>query len=216
VTYIVGVDIGGTFTDFTLVDDTSGEILVEKCLTTPGQPEQAVMTGLRVLRDKRADALDGAAAVIHATTLLTNVILERKGARTGLLATHGFRDVLEFARELRYDVYDPFIEFPEPLVERPLRIGIRERALVDGTVMTPLEAADVRDAAETFRRHRVESVAISFLHSYRNSAHEQRARELLLEALPGVEISISSEVHWPETLPNFSHASWASRLTIVS
>ena len=193
--YRIGVDIGGTFTDFTMVDDGSGEIFVDKCLTTPGQPEQAVMEGLRAMRARRPDALTGAAAVIHATTLLTNVILERKGARTGLLATEGFRDVLEFARELRYDVYDPFIEFPEPLVERPLRLGIRERILVNGKVLAALEAADVSAAAETFRRSGVEAVAIAFLHSYRNPAHEQRAREILRAALPGVEISISSEVH---------------------
>jgi len=193
--YRIGVDIGGTFTDFTMVDDGSGEIFVDKCLTTPGQPEQAVMEGLRALRARRPDALTGAAAVIHATTLLTNVILERKGARTGLIATEGFRDVLEFARELRYDVYDPFIEFPEPLVERPLRLGVRERILVNGKVLTPLEAADVNAAAEIFCRNGVEAVAIAFLHSYRNPAHEQRARDILRAALPGVEISISSEVH---------------------
>ena len=193
--YRIGVDIGGTFTDFTMVDDQTGEVFVDKCLTTPGQPEQAVMQGLRELRSRRSDALSAAAAVIHATTLLTNVILERKGARAGLLATEGFRDVLEFARELRYDVYDPFITFPEPLVERPLRLGVRERILVNGSILTPLEESDVRRAAEVFRARGVEAVAISFLHSYRNAAHERRAREVLAAALPGVEISISSEVH---------------------
>ena len=193
--YRIGVDIGGTFTDFTMVDDRSGEVFVEKCLTTPGQPELAVLEGMRRFKALRPDTLSDSEAVIHATTLLTNVVLERKGALTGLLATEGFRDVLEFAREMRYDIYDPFIEFPEPLVERPLRIGIRERLLVDGSVRTPLHEEDVRAAAATFRRAGVQSVAICFLHAYRNPAHERRARDILAAELPGVQVSISSQVH---------------------
>lgn len=193
--YRIGVDIGGTFTDFTLVDDTTGEVLVEKCLTTPGQPEVAVLEGLRKLASLRKDALTGASAIIHATTLLTNVVLERKGATTGLVTTDGFRDVLEFARELRYDVYDPFITFPEPLVPRPLRVGVRERVLVDGSVRTSLHEEDVREAAALFKAHGVQSVAVCYLHSYRNASHERRTREILREMLPGVEVSISSEVH---------------------
>lgn len=193
--YRIGVDIGGTFTDFTMVDDESGEVLVEKCLTTPGQPEVAVLTGLRLLAQQRPDALTQASAIIHATTLLTNVVLERKGANTGLVTTEGFRDILEFARELRYDVYDPFIMFPEPLVPRPQRLGVRERMLVDGSVRVPLNEDDVRAAAAVFRSKDVQSVAVCYLHSYRNADHERRTREILREELPGVEISISSEVH---------------------
>jgi N-methylhydantoinase A/oxoprolinase/acetone carboxylase beta subunit len=193
--YRIGVDIGGTFTDFTLVDDRSGEVFVEKCLTTPDQPEQAVIEGLRRLAEIREDAVKGADAIIHATTLLTNVILERKGAITGLLATHGFVDLLEFARELRYDVYDPFIAFPEPLVERPLRLGVRERTLVDGSIRAPLCEDDVVAAADVFRRNGVQAVAVSFLHSYKNSESERRALEVLRRELPDVEVSLSSEVH---------------------
>ncbi|MCX7157903.1 MAG: hydantoinase/oxoprolinase family protein [Proteobacteria bacterium] len=193
--YRIGVDIGGTFTDFTMVDDRTGDVFVEKCLTTPGQPELAVLEGLRRFTALRADTLPNAEAVIHATTLLTNVVLERKGALTGLVTTAGFRDVLEFAREMRYDIYDPFIEFPEPLVERPLRIGVRERVLVNGKVHVPLSEADVRAAAAVFKKAKVQSVAICFLHSYRNPDHERRARDILARELPGVEFSISSEVH---------------------
>ncbi len=193
--YRIGVDIGGTFTDFTMVDDRTGDVFVEKCLTTPDQPERAVIEGMRRFKVLRADTLQNAEAVIHATTLLTNVVLERKGALTGLVTTEGFRDVLEFAREMRYDIYDPFIEFPEPLVERPLRLGVRERILVNGKVHVPLNEDDVRAAASVFRRARVESVAICFLHSYRNPDHERRTRDILAQALPGVEFSISSEVH---------------------
>ncbi|MBK8064311.1 MAG: hydantoinase/oxoprolinase family protein [Betaproteobacteria bacterium] len=193
--YRIGVDIGGTFTDFTMVDDRTGDVFVEKCLTTPDRPERAVLEGMRRFKQLRADTLHNAEAVIHATTLLTNVVLERKGALTGLLTTAGFRDVLEFAREMRYDIYDPFIEFPEPLVERPLRIGVPERVLVDGRVHVPLDEAAVRAAAAVFRKAGVQSVAVCFLHSYRNPDHERRAREILAAELPGVEFSISSEVH---------------------
>lgn len=193
--YRIGVDIGGTFTDFTFVDDVTGEVFVDKRLTTPDQPDRAVHEGITGYRAVRKDAVEGAGAIIHATTLLTNVVLERKGALTGLLTTYGFRDILEFGRELRYDVYDAFIEFPRPLVERPLRLGVRERVLVDGSVRVPLNEDDVREAAHAFRRAGVESVAIAFLHAYRNGAHERRARELIMELLPGVEVSISSEVH---------------------
>lgn len=191
----LGVDIGGTFTDFTLVNDQTGEVFVEKCLTTPGNPEQAVLQGVSLLSDEHSGFLAQASTFIHATTLLTNVILERKGAVTGLLTTAGFRDILEFGRELRYDVYDPFITFPKPLVERPLRLEVRERILVDGSVKTALNEQDVRDAGKVFTEQGVESVAICFLHSYRNPTHEQKAREILQEILPGVQISISSEVH---------------------
>jgi N-methylhydantoinase A/oxoprolinase/acetone carboxylase beta subunit len=193
--YRIGVDIGGTFTDFTLVDDATGEVFVDKCLTTPDQPERAVLEGLRNLRERQKDAIASASAIIHATTLLTNVVLERKGAVTGLLTTEGFRDILEFARELRYDVYDPFITFPKPLVERPVRLGVRERTLVDGSVRLPLNEDDVRRAAAVFAEHGVASIAVCFLHAYRNGAHERRAREILREMLPSVEISLSSEVH---------------------
>lgn len=193
--YRIGVDIGGTFTDFTMVDDGNGDVFVEKCLTTQDRPDEAVLEGIRRLTKARPDALQKAETVIHATTLLTNVILERKGAVTGLLTTEGFRDVIEFGRELRYDIYDPFITFPDPLVDRPLRLGVRERVLVDGTVRTPLDEAGVREAARVFRESGVQSVAVSFLHSYRSPEHERRARDILREELPAVEISISSDVH---------------------
>jgi len=193
--YRLGVDIGGTFTDFTLVDDASGRIVVEKCLTTPGRPEEGVMNGVEALTAGGTRTLADASAVMHATTLFTNVILERKGARTGLLTTAGFRDVLEIGRELRYDIYDPHIRFPAPLVDRPYRLGIRERMLVDGTVRETLDEADVRAAAATFRAAGVASVAVCFLHSYRNDAHERRAREILREEMPGVEVSLSCDVH---------------------
>ena len=191
----LGVDIGGTFTDFTLVNDRTGEVFVEKCLTTAANPEEAVLEGIATLSRDHTGFLREASTFIHATTLLTNVILERKGAVTGLLTTAGFRDILEFGRELRYDVYDPFITFPKPLVARPLRLEARERVLVDGSVKTPLNEQDVFDAGNEFLAMGVQSIAICFLHAYRNAAHERRAREILQEMLPNAQISISSEVH---------------------
>ena len=193
--YRIGVDIGGTFTDFTLVDEVSGEIAVAKELTTPQQPERAVMEGIASFRERRAHLLEETESVVHATTLATNVIIERKGAPTGLLTTEGFRDILEIGREARYHIYDLFIVFPEPLVPRPLRIGVSERVYSGGEVLEPLDEDSVRNAAAALRAAGVESVAVSFLHAYANPAHERRVRELLAQALPGVSVSLSHEVH---------------------
>lgn len=191
----VGVDIGGTFTDFTVLDTEGGAIQVAKRLTTPQAPERAVLGGLDDLAARVPDLMSRAGDLVHATTLATNVVIERKGAPTGLLATEGFRDILEIGREVRYDIYDLFIEFPQPLIDRPLRLGVAERMLADGTVLTPLDEAAVRAAARTFAKAGVGSVAVSFLHAYRNPAHELRARAILAEELPGIPVSLSHEVH---------------------
>lgn len=192
--YRIGVDIGGTFTDFTLVDEATGEVLVEKCLTTPDAPHLAVLAGLERYRRLRGDAVAGANTFVHASTLFTNTVLERNGAVTGLLTTAGFRDVLEIGRESKYEVYNAFIAFPRPIVPRDLRLEARERMLADGSVRLPLQEEDVEAAAQAFRKAGVTSVAIVFLHSYRNRAHEQRAAEILGRLLPGVELSLSSDV----------------------
>ena len=193
--YRLGIDIGGTFSDFALVDDADGTIRVEKTLTSAPAPEESVMRGIGNLAGAIPDLLARTREVIHATTLVTNVILERKGAKTGLLATQGFRDILELAREVRYDIYDMFIRLPEPMVPRRLRLGVPERVLADGTVLVPLDEAAVRQAAAVFRDEGVDAVAVSFLHSYRNGAHERRAAEILREELPAVTVSLSHEVH---------------------
>ena len=193
--YRLGIDIGGTFSDFAVVDDADGTIRVEKTLTSAHAPEESVMRGIGNLADAVPDLLARTGEVIHATTLVTNVILERKGAKTGLIATEGFRDILELAREVRYDIYDMFIRLPEPMVPRRRRIGVPERVLADGSVLVPLDEAAVRRAAAVFRDEDVAAVAVSFLHSYRNGAHERRAAEILREELPGVTVSLSHEVH---------------------
>jgi len=192
--YRIGIDIGGTFTDFTVFDGASGKVHVEKTLTTPEQPERGVRDGIDRLAARLPSLLAKASDVIHATTLVTNVVLERKGAKTGLLTTEGFRDILEMMREDRYNVFDLFIRFPMPLVPRHLRIGVTERTLANGSVVREVSAADVGAAAALFRQHGVEAVAICFLHGYRNPANELKAAELLRREMPDIEISLSHEV----------------------
>ena len=193
--YSIGVDIGGTFTDFTVHDARTGELHVEKCLSTPRHPERGVLHGLDLLA-RRIEGLEAQTRRInHATTLVTNAILERKGARTALLTTEGFRDILEQRLEFRYNVYDLHIRFPDPVVERPLRLGVRERILADGAVKTPLDEAQLRSLAAGLRGAGIAAVAVCFLHAYRNPAHERRAAEILAEELPGVPVSLSHEVN---------------------
>jgi len=191
----LGIDIGGTFTDFVLVDDSTGEVQVEKCLTTQAEPDQAVFTGIDHLARRNRDLLARMKDVIHATTLVTNVIIERKGSKTGLITTKGFRDILELRREDRYFLFDMFIRFPAPLVPRHLRVGVDERVLADGSELRPLAESEVREAARLFCKESVGAVAVSFLHSYANTAHEKRVREILAEEMPGVPVSLSHEVH---------------------
>ncbi|MFC1863763.1 hydantoinase/oxoprolinase N-terminal domain-containing protein, partial [Thermodesulfobacteriota bacterium] len=132
--YRLGCDIGGTFTDFVLLNEKTGEIIVNKCLTTPGDPSDAVEQGIRELEQKIGHYLENLDELIHGTTLVINSIIERKGAVTGLITTKGFRDVLELGRETRYATYDIFSEFPQPLIPRHLRLEVDERIRSDGTV----------------------------------------------------------------------------------
>src|SRR5210317_531333 len=133
--YRLGCDIGGTFTDFVLVDDETGEFQTNKCLTSPADPSEAVEQGIRELLDHAPDFIGRVTEFIHGTTLVINAIIERKGARTGLITTRGFRDVLELGREIRYAPYDVFAEFPEPLVPRRRRLEVDERVRADGSVL---------------------------------------------------------------------------------
>ena len=192
--YRVGIDIGGTFTDLILMDEATGERAIGKVLTTPQDPSVGAMQGLRELLDARGIRAADITHVIHGTTLVANALIERKGARAGLITTRGFGDVLEMGREKRYDIYDLFLEMPEPLIPRPHRMEVTERVLADGAVRTPLDERDARAAAERLAAAGVESVAVCFLHSYRNPAHEHRMRELLQQAAPGLFVSLSVEV----------------------
>src|SRR5262245_9955044 len=190
----IGVDIGGTFTDLVWVDDATGAVQVGKLLTTPKDPSQAVEQGVvSVLNDAGSLAAD-VRSLIHGTTLATNALIERKGARTGLLTTAGFHDAVEIGREGRYDMYDLFIDQPSPLVPRHLRLAVTERMMADGRVLTPLDPASARAAIERLRTAGVEAVAICLLHAYRNPAHERALRDICAELLPGVPASCSSDV----------------------
>jgi N-methylhydantoinase A len=193
--YSIGIDIGGTFTDFTVHDRRSGEIHIEKCLSTPQAPELGVLAGLDLLARRIPGLLAEAQRINHATTLVTNAILERKGATTALLTTEGFRDVLEQQYEKRYNVYDLRIRFPVPVVPRPLRLGVPERMYASGAVLRPLDEAAVVALAAQLSAAAVGAVAVCFLHAYRNPAHELRVAEILAAELPGIPLSLSHEVN---------------------
>src|SRR5919109_2542817 len=151
--YRAGVDIGGTFTDLLLLDERTGEMIIGKILTTPGDPSVAVIQGLQaVLQERQLDPAS-VSATIHGTTLITNAIIERKGAKTGLITTQGFRDALEIGREKRYDIYDIFLENPPPLVPRALRREVAERLDETGRVLVPLNRMQVLDVVQELRRH---------------------------------------------------------------
>ena len=190
----IGVDVGGTFTDFVLLDDTSGRTHTYKCLTTPRDPAEAIEQGLRALEAQVPDCIRALEEVIHGTTLVINAIIERKGARTGLLTTRGFRDVLELGREIRYAAYDAFAEMPVPLVPRERRLEVDEPLCADGTVLVPFDEASARAAIASLREQGVESVAVCLLNSFENPAHELALKRLLAEELPGIPLSISYEV----------------------
>jgi N-methylhydantoinase A len=192
--YRFGFDIGGTFTDFVLIDTTSGDVHTYKSLTTPKNPGNAVMEGWRALLDRtRAQGADVENA-IHGTTLITNALIERKGAVTAMVTTAGFKDVLEMGREMRYDIYDLLMVLPEPLVARPLRLEVHERLDAKGHVVQALDVAELEALKPTLEKHGVEAVAICFLHAFTNPVHEQLVAAWFAEHLPGLSISISSEV----------------------
>ncbi|MGH2533769.1 MAG: hydantoinase/oxoprolinase family protein [Thermomicrobiales bacterium] len=190
----IGVDIGGTFTDLLLFDEHVGAFAIAKVLTTPDDPARAVREGIVHLLETANIAPARVSRIVHGTTLVTNALIERKGARTALITTRGFRDAVEIAREHRYDLYDLFIERAEPLVPRPLRFEVNERILADGSVLTPLDRAEVIDVAERMQALGVDAVAIALLHSYRNPAHEQQIEAILREIYPGLIVSTSADV----------------------
>jgi N-methylhydantoinase A len=180
----IGVDAGGTFTDFVVI--RGGKIEMFKELSTPQQPEQAIMKGVARAR------IAGKAEVIHGSTVATNALLERKGARTALLTTEGFEDVLVIGRQTRRELYNIFVTRREPLVPDGLRIGIRERTLYDGSIETPLDQRHLQNLIEYLRSQSVESVAVCLLYSFANNEHENRAF-CALEPL-GIPISLSSKI----------------------
>ncbi|HEV8322598.1 MAG TPA: hydantoinase/oxoprolinase family protein [Myxococcota bacterium] len=196
----IGIDVGGTFTDIVGIDDRSGRILLEKVPTTPGDLARGVLDGIaRLLAAPDGGATAGVtpSEFVHGTTIGTNALIERKGARTGLVTTRGFRDVLEIGRVQRpaAGLYDFDVDNPPPLVPRRRRVEVDERVGSRGEVVRPLDEASARVAAETLRAQEVASVAVSFLFSFLHPAHERRVGEVLREVLgPRVHVSLSSEV----------------------
>jgi N-methylhydantoinase A len=194
----VGVDVGGTFTDLAAVDDASGAVHLEKVPTTPADQSIGVAAGLTKLLGRGGVSPAAVSYLGHGTTVCINAVLERKGARTGLVTTQGMRDLLELRRQIRDDLYDLQADKPEPVVPRDLRREVPERAFADGRVATALDLAAVRTEIAALAAGGVESLAVCFLHSYVNPASEQAVAELVRREFPDLYLSISSDV-----LPEF-------------
>ena len=187
-------DIGGTFTDLLLTDSESGNYVIGKVLTDHADPASAVIRGLGSLMADASITGPDIRTVTHATTLVTNALIERKGASVALMITEGFRDALFIGREHRYDMYDVLLQKPDPLVRRRDVFEVPERVLADGTVLRPLDEAAIRKVADELRSRGTDAVAVCLLHAYRFPQHELRVRELLQEEVPDVLLALSHEV----------------------
>ena len=192
--YSLGIDIGGTFTDVVAYTRDGGRQASRKVLTSHDDPARAVMDGIDVLLDEHELDPADCTRLVHATTLFTNALIERKGTLTGLITTQGFRDTLEIGRERKYALYDLAIAKPEPLVPRDLRREVAERLDANGAVLTPLDEDGLRREARTLAEAGVQSVAIVFLHAYANPAHERQAATILRREFPGLSVTASHEV----------------------
>ncbi|WP_226482688.1 hydantoinase/oxoprolinase family protein [Natrinema amylolyticum] len=193
--YTLGMDIGGTFTDFTLVDRESGSVTIDKEPTTPANPAEGALTGARRILDENDVSFDDLDTVIHGTTLVSNTLIEGTGATTGLLTTEGIRDTLQLRRGSRYDMFDWEMEYPDPLVPRQRRLELDERLTDDGEVVEPLDEEEVRERTRTLvEDHGVDSVAVSLLHSYESDTHERAAAEVIEDEYPDLNVSLSADV----------------------
>ena len=191
----IGVDVGGTFTDLCLFDDSTRTVHIAKVPSIPAAPEQAVVNGVRRILEETRRRPEDVSFLVHGTTIATNAILEGKGARVGLLVTQGFRDVLLIVRQERPKLYDYFAQHAPPLVPRHRTYEIKERILYTGEVKMPLDEASTREVLRTIRDSgEVDIIAVSLLHSYTNPAHEQQLLKLIQEELPGMRVSLSCEV----------------------
>ena len=190
----LGSDIGGTFTDLVMIDDATGKIDIEKVLTTPSDPSLAIERGLQAFAERNKGCLAKAALLVHGTTLVINAVLERKGAVTGLITTHGFRDVIEIATEKRYDGNDLQLDLPEPLVPRPLRFEVDERIHASGAILRQLDERSVIEATELMLARGVKSIAVCLINSFANPAHEKRIGEILAKVAPAIPVTLSHEV----------------------
>ncbi|MFM7422209.1 MAG: hydantoinase/oxoprolinase N-terminal domain-containing protein, partial [Alphaproteobacteria bacterium] len=191
----IGVDVGGTFTDFVLHDPARNLVATGKRLTTPDDPSEAIVAGIARLLEETSLKPGDLHSIVHGTTLVTNTIIERTGCKVGLLTTDGFRDSIEIGREIRYDLYDLFLEAPPTLVPRHLRLEVPERLDVQGEVLLPLDqAALIAAARQLVEVEKVEALAIGFLHAWRDPRHERRAAEVIRSLYPDLPMTLSSAV----------------------
>jgi N-methylhydantoinase A len=189
----LGVDIGGTFTDVVL--ETAKGRFSTKVLTTYSAPEDAIIDGMQQVCAKAGiSSAQQIGQIIHGTTLATNALIERRGAKTALITTKGFRDVIEMRTESRFEQYDLNLTLPEPLLPRERRYVLEERLDAQGNVLIPLDRSGIEALADELAQAGYESIAVGLLHSYVNDAHEKLVRDVLAEKLPGVPVSLSSEV----------------------
>ena len=193
----IGIDIGGTFTDFIVMSD-NGDVELQKVPSTPDDPVQGVRQGLELLAAREGTSvrafLERVDRIAHGTTIATNTLIQRAGAKTGILHTDGFRDILDPRDGFKPNRYELHMPPPEPLVERYLRLGVTERVMSDGSIRTALDEDSVRRALQTFRDEGVESVAVVLLWSAAKPEHEQRVREIVAEEMPEVYVTTSAEV----------------------
>jgi len=192
--YMVGVDVGGTFTDVTLVDSNNGEIKNHKVSSTPDDPSKAIMRGIREILEMNRVAVEDVQYLAHGTTVATNALIERKGAVTGLIVTEGFRDLLEIGRQTRPSLYNFFAEKPEPVIPGNLRYEVRERLLANGEVYRAVDEVSLYKAIQDLKDKGVEAIAVCFLFSYLNPEHEKVAVETIKHQFPEVFVSASHEL----------------------
>ncbi|MBN9887267.1 hydantoinase/oxoprolinase family protein [Salipiger abyssi] len=193
-TWTIGVDVGGTFTDLCAIESTSGRIALNKVSSTPANPAEAIIAGLDALAEKAGFDLKDVRAIGHGTTVATNALIQRTGAKVAMVTTRNFRDLVEIGRQIRPKMYDLKADFPPPLAPRHLRFEVTERVGADGAVVEPLDMASVDAVIEDLRAEQVEAVAIAFLFAYLNPSHEQAVKARIAEALPDVAVSASSDV----------------------
>ncbi len=192
--YSIGVDIGGTFTDIALISTEKKQVFVGKVLTDYQDLARGVMTGIRSVLEQNGIEAASIGRVVHGTTLVTNCLIERRGAKTALIVTQGFGDVLALGRESRYDIYDVDIELPQPLVDRNAIFEVVERMDYKGEVILPLDTKSLQRAIAQIKKLKIDSVAICLLHAYANSHHEKIIADAVIKALPGISLSLSSQV----------------------
>ena len=190
----LGIDIGGTFTDFVLFDSNSQQLFFAKTLTTYPDPTEGIFNGIRELEDQFGFLVRDISDIVHGTTLVTNAVIERKGAKTAFITTKGFEDVLEIGREMRYDIYDLFLTMPKPLVPRNLRLGVTERTDAHGHIINPLEEDRLHEIAALLKSHKIEAVGVCLLNAFANPKHEREVGAFLTENMPEIYYSLSSEI----------------------